>query len=281
MSWGLQNRLAQIINPETGKTVLLAIDHGYFMGPVSGLEDPAKTVADIIQYCDALSPTKGILHHSIDPNTSTPMILRASGGGSMARRDPENKDKVIGLEDEVITCTAEEAVSLNAAGVTISIYVGTEMQRQSIDNLATMTREAHKYGLPVIGITAVGGELDALRVEGKEAEFAKYLANAARIAAEHGADIVKTYFVGKGHFDKVIGGCPAPIVIAGGKKEPAQQALEFTYMAMQTGAIGVDMGRNIFQSKEPVKMIQAVRDIVHQGDSVDAVMSRYNLKKDD
>ncbi|MFQ6130508.1 MAG: 3-hydroxy-5-phosphonooxypentane-2,4-dione thiolase [Armatimonadota bacterium] len=259
MNWGLENRLAQIIKPETNRTVMLAIDHGYFQGPTTGLEAPGKTVEPLLPYCDALSPTKGVLQYCIDAKTAPPIILRVSGGNSMMRRDE--------LSDEVLTCTAEEAVRLNAAAVSVSIYVGTEHQRRTIENLARMADAAHNYGLAVLGVTAVGTALDELREPGKEQEFARYLALAGRIAAEHGADISKTYYVGDGHFEKVAGGTPVPIVIAGGKKVPEQEALDFSYRAIQDGAIGVDMGRNIFQSENPAAMIQAVRSVVHEGKS--------------
>lgn len=257
MSWGLRNRLAQIIKPATGRTVMLAIDHGYFQGPTTGLENPARTVEGLLPYCDALSPTKGILNYCIDPATAPPIILRVSGGNSMARRDE--------LSDEALTCTAEEAVRLNAVGVSVSIYVGTEHQRQTIENLARMADMAHNYGLVVLGITAVGAQLDELRQPGREQEFARYLALAGRIAAEHGADISKTYYVPGGHFREVVEGCPIPIVLAGGKKVPERDALEFCAAAIAEGAIGVDMGRNIFQSENPPAMIQAVRAVVHEG----------------
>ncbi len=266
MQWGLENRLAQIFRPETGRTVMLAIDHGYFQGPTTGLEEPGKTVEPLLPYCDALSPTKGILQYCIDPQTAPPIILRVSGGNSMARRDE--------LDDEILTCTIEQAVALNAVGVSISIYIGTEHQRQTIQNLATMADEAHKYGLVVLGISAVGASLDELREPGKEQEFARYLALASRIAAEHGADISKTYYV-PGHFDKVVDGCPIPIVLAGGKKVPEAEALQFSYNAIQDGASGVDMGRNIFQSEAPVAMIQAVRAVVHEDKSPEEAYALY------
>ncbi len=266
MQWGLESRLAQIIKPETNRTVMLAIDHGYFQGPTTGLEEPGKTVEALLPYCDALSPTKGVLQYCIDPKTAPPIILRVSGGNSMARREE--------LDDEILTCTAEEAVRLNAVGVSVSIYVGTEHQRQTIQNLARMADEAHKYGLVVLGISAVGTSLDELRQPGKEEEFARYLALASRIAAEHGADISKTYYV-PGHFDKVVGGCPVPIVLAGGKKVPEREALEFTSNAIRDGASGVDMGRNIFQSEAPAAMIQAVRSIVHEGKTLDEACALY------
>lgn len=266
MQWGLESRLAQIIKPDTNRTVMLAIDHGYFQGPTTGLEAPGRTVEPLLPYCDALSPTKGILNYCLDPKTAPPIILRVSGGNSMARREE--------LDDEILTCTAEEAVRLNAVGVSVSIYVGTEHQRQTIQNLARMADEAHRYGLVVLGISAVGTSLDELRQPGKEEEFARYLALASRIAAEHGADISKTYYV-PGHFDKVVGGCPIPIVLAGGKKVPEREALEFTHNAIQDGASGVDMGRNIFQSEAPAAMIQAVRSIVHEGKSPQEAYAFY------
>ncbi len=257
MSWGLRNRLAQVIKPATGRTVMLAIDHGYFQGPTTGLENPARTVEGLLPYCDALSPTKGILNYCIDPATAPPIILRVSGGNSMARREE--------LSDEVLTCTAEEAVRLNAVGVSVSIYVGTQHQRQTIENLARMADMAHNYGLVVLGITAVGAQLDELRQPGREQEFARYLALAGRIAAEHGADISKTYYVPGGYFAEVVAGCPIPIVLAGGKKVPERDALEFCAAAIAEGACGVDMGRNIFQSEHPQAMIRAVRAVVHEG----------------
>ena len=266
MQWGLENRLAQIIKPDTNRTVMLAIDHGYFQGPTTGLEEPGETVEPLLPYCDALSPTKGILNYCIDPKTAPPIILRVSGGNSMARREE--------LDDEILTCTAEEAVRLNAVGVSVSIYVGTEHQRQTIGNLARMADEAHKYGLVVLGISAVGASLDELREPGKEPELARYLGLASRIAAEHGADISKTYYV-PGHFDKVVGGCPVPIVLAGGKKVPEREALQFTYNAIHDGASGVDMGRNIFQSEAPAAMIQAVRSIVHEGKTAEEAYGLY------
>lgn len=266
MQWGLANRLAQIIKPDTNRSVMLAIDHGYFQGPTSGLEKPGETVRDLLPYCDALSPTKGVLEYCLDPKTAPPIILRVSGGNSMARREE--------LSEEVLTCTIEQALALNAVAVSVSIYVGTEHQRQTIHNLATMADQAHRYGVAVLGVTAVGASLEELRVPGKEEEFARYLALAGRIAAEHGADISKTYYV-PGRFEKVVGGCPVPVVIAGGKKVPEPEALEFSYRAVQDGAVGVDMGRNIFQSEAPVAMIQAVRSIVHDGQTGEEAYALY------
>ena len=257
MDWGHENRMARMIKPSTGRTVMLAIDHGYFQGPTSGLEQPGKTVESIITYCDALSPTRGVLRYCINPKTDVPIILRISGGNSMARPDD--------LSDEVVTTCIEEAIRLNACAVSVSVYVGAANQRQSIQNLALVVDEAARYGIPVLGITAVGKDM---------ARDARYLGLATRILAEVGAHIVKTYYCE--NFEQVVRGCPAPIVIAGGKKVPELEALEFTYKAVNEGAVGVDMGRNIFQSEHPVAMIRAVRAIVHDKASVSAAHDLFN-----
>ena len=270
MDWGIENRLAKMFRPDTGKSVMLAVDHGYFQGPTTGLEDVRKTITPLLPYCDALSPTRGILRNCVDPKTSTPIILRVSGGNSMARPDE--------LDDEIITTSIEDAIRLNAVCVSVSIYVGSPHQRQTIENLAKVVDEATRYGIPVLGIVAVGRDLDRLREPGKEDEFRRYLGLASRIASEIGAHIVKAYYC-KG-FEKVVKGCPVPMVIAGGKKVPEEQALQFTYDSIRDGAKGMDMGRNIFQSEHPVAMLKAVRAIVHENKSAKEAYEMYkNLGK--
>ncbi len=270
MDWGIENRLAKMFRPDTGKSVMLAVDHGYFQGPTTGLEDVRKTITPLLPYCDALSPTRGILRNCVDPETSTPIILRVSGGNSMARPDE--------LDDEIITTSIEDAIRLNAVCVSVSIYVGSPHQRQTIENLAKVVDEATRYGIPVLGIVAVGRDLDRLREPGKEDEFRRYLGLASRIASEIGAHIVKAYYC-KG-FEKVVKGCPVPMVIAGGKKVPEEQALQFTYDSIRDGAKGMDMGRNIFQSEHPVAMLKAVRAIVHENKSAKEAYEMYkNLGK--
>ena len=254
MDWGLENRLAKMFRPDTGKSVMLAVDHGYFQGPTTGLEDVRKTITPLLTFCDALSPTRGVLRNCVDPKTTTPIILRVSGGNSMARPDE--------LDDEIITTSIEDAIRLNAVCVSVSIYVGSPHQRQTIENLSRVINEANRYGIPVLGIVAVGRDLDKLRQPGMEDEFRRYLGLACRIAAEIGSHIVKAYYC-KG-FEKVVRGCPVPIVIAGGKKVEEEEALQFTSDAIRDGAKGMDMGRNIFQSENPVAMIKAVRAIVHE-----------------
>ncbi|HET6516422.1 MAG TPA: 3-hydroxy-5-phosphonooxypentane-2,4-dione thiolase [Thermodesulfovibrionales bacterium] len=244
MDWGLKNRLSRIIKPD-GKTVMLAVDHGYFLGPTTGLEDAGKTIKPLLPYADALMPTRGIVRTSVDPSSETPIVLRVSGGNSILDED---------LSYEGITVSMEDAVRLNVAAVAISIYVGSPNQKETLLNLARLINEGQRYGVPVLAVTAVGKNM------GKDV---RYLALACRIAAELGAHFVKTYYC-EG-FEKVVKTCPVPVVMAGGKKLPEPEALELTYNAIRRGAAGVDMGRNIFQSEAPVAMIQAVRAVVHEG----------------
>lgn len=259
MSWGLKNRLSRIIKPETGRTVMLAIDHGYFLGPTTGLEVPSKTIAPIIPFADALMPTRGVLRTSVEATTSTPIVLRVSGGNSIVGSD---------LSNEGITTSMEEAIRLNASGVALSIYVGSEYEHQTLMNLSKLVDKGERYGIPVLAVTAVGKEM---------VRDARYLALCCRIAAELGAHFVKTYYCED--FEKVVTGCPVPLVIAGGKKLPEKEALQLTYDAIVHGATGVDMGRNIFQSAHPVAMIKAVRSIVHENASVDEAYDLYQSIK--
>jgi len=260
MDWGMQNRLAQIIKPDTGHTVMLAVDHGYFQGPTTGLEEPGKTIEPLLPYADALMPTRGVLRECVNPDTQTTIVLRVSGGNTMARVDE--------LSDEIITTSIEDAVSLNVAAVAVSVYVGSAHQKQTLQNLSDVVNEAVKYGMPVLAVTAVGK--DMVR------DF-RYLSLSCRVAAELGANMVKTYYC-EG-FEEVVKGCPVPIVMAGGKKIPEKDALTLTRNAIQGGAKGVDMGRNIFRSEYPVAMIKAVRAIVHDKASVDEAFDVFNSEK--
>lgn len=258
MDWGLQNRLARIIKPATGRTVMLAVDHGYFLGPTSKLENARATIEPIIGYADALMPTRGILRTSVDPKTQTPIVLRVSGGTS-----------IIGpsLADESITTTFEEAIRLNVTAVALSIFVGTDYEHNTLMNLADLVNEGETYGIPVLAVTAVGKEL------GKR--DARFLSLSCRIAAELGAHFVKTYYCEE--FEKVIEGCPVPVVIAGGPKlDTMADVLQLTYDAINRGAVGVDMGRNIWQSEHPVAAIQAVRAVVHEKATVKKALELFN-----
>src|SRR5436305_11396405 len=246
MDWGLQNRLSRIIKPETGRTVMLAVDHGYFMGPTHKLEEPRKTIEPLLPYSDAIMCTRGVLRTSVNPKSHVPIVLRVSGGASVVGES---------LTNETITTSFREAVRLNVAAVALSIFVGTPHEHQTLKNLGRLVNLGEDYGVPVLAVTAVGKEL--------EKRDARYLGLACRIAAEFGAHFVKTYFCED--FSKVVESCPVPLVVAGGPKlETELDALELAYEAIQEGARGVDMGRNIWQSSNPVGMIRGIRAIVHE-----------------
>ena len=255
MDWGMKNRLAQIIKPQTGRALMLAVDHGYFLGPTSGLEEAGKTIAPLLPYTDSLMLTRGILRTSVDPQNNIPIILRVSGGNTILNED---------LSHEDITVSIQDAVRLNASAMALSIYVGSEYEHKTLVNLAKLVDLGEEYGIPVLAVTAVGKQMT--RDE-------RYLSLACRIAAELGAHIVKTYYC-EG-FEQLVKKCPIPVVIAGGKKIEELSALELAYKAINDGAVGVDMGRNIFQAKAPVAMIQAVRSIVHEGNSVKKAYDFY------
>ena len=258
MDWGLKNRLSRIIKPD-GRTVMLAVDHGYFLGPTSGLEDAGKTIKPLLPYADALMPTRGIIRTSVDPSTTTPMVLRVSGGNSILDED---------LSNEGLTVAMEDAVRINAAAVALSIYVGSPNQKETLLNLSKLVDEGQRYGMPVLAVTAVGKSM------GRDA---RYLALCCRIAAEIGANFVKTYYCDG--FEKVVNTCPVPVVMAGGKKLPELEALELTFNAIKRGAAGVDMGRNIFQAGNPVAMIQAVKAVVHDNAKPKEAFDLYNSLK--
>ena len=256
MEWGLQNRLSRIIKPNNNRALMLAVDHGYFLGPTEKLENPKKVIAPLLKYCDSLMLTRGVQRTSVDPKSETPMVLRVSGGSSIIGDD---------LSQEDITVSLEEALRLNASAVAMSVFVGSKYEYQTIVNLGKLVNEAEKYGMPVLAVTAVGKEL------GKDA---RYLSLACRVAAEQGAHIVKTYYCD--NFEKVVESCPVPIIVAGGKKIPERDALQLTYNAIKAGAVGLDMGRNIWQSDHPVAMIKAARSIIHGNSNVEQA---YNLYK--
>jgi len=255
MSWGLENRLARILKPEDGRTVMLAVDHGYFLGPTTGLEKCCNSIVPLAPYADTLMLTRGVLRNDIPSSVQTPMVLRVSGGNSVLEDDLSNETIVTGIE---------EVIRLNAAGMALQVFIGAPHQHQTIANLGKLVDQGERYGIPVIGVTAVGKDM---------VRDARYLALASRIIAETGGHIVKTYYCED--FERVTGTCPVPIVMAGGKKLPERDALEMTWKAMQGGAAGVDMGRNIFQSDSPVGMIKAVRAVVHGGASVDDAYAVY------
>lgn len=260
MDWGMQSRMAQLIKSD-GRCLFLPIDHGYFQGPTRKLERPGETVKPLLPYCDALFVTRGVLRSSIDPKGNTPIILRVSGGTSMVGKD---------LANEGITTSMREAVRLNVAAVGISIFVGSDYERESLLNLAKLVDEGEEYGVPVMAVTAVGKEM--------EKRDARYLALCCRIAAELGARVVKTYYCDE--FDKVVNGCPVPVVMAGGPRVDTElEVFQFVYDGIQKGAIGVNLGRNIWQNDFPVAMIKAIRAIIHENATPKEAQELYDSTK--
>ncbi|MHB1867576.1 MAG: 3-hydroxy-5-phosphonooxypentane-2,4-dione thiolase [Nitrososphaerales archaeon] len=258
--WGLQNRLARMIKPATGHSVMLACDHGYFMGPTNHLEEPRKTIKPLVPFADALAVTRGVLRNCVDPNWDVPVILRVSGGTTILHED---------LSDEGITTSMQDAVRLNVSAVALSIFVGTSHEKQTLLNLSKLVDEGEECGVPVMAITAVGKEL--------EKRDSRYLSLSSRVAGEIGCHLVKTYYC-EG-FSKVVQGCPVPVVVAGGPKlESERDAFELAFNALNEGAVGVDMGRNIWQNSNPVGMIKAIRAIVHENATVREAETIYNDK---
>ena len=243
--WGMQNRLARVFDPTSGKTVMLAFDHGYFQGPTTGLERIDVHILPLMPYVDALFCTRGIVRSVVPPASRVPVWLRASGGPSILKE----------LSDEEIAVDMEDAVRINAVGVGVQVFIGGPMETKTVTNMTRLVDAGLRVGIPVLGVTAVGREL---------ARDARYLRLACRILAELGAQVVKTYYCDE-DFDTVTASCPVPVVMAGGKKLPELEALTMAYRAIQGGASGVDMGRNIFQSDAPIAMLKAVRAVVHDG----------------
>jgi putative autoinducer-2 (AI-2) aldolase len=259
LAWGMKNRLSNIFNPDTNRTVMLAIDHGYFLGPTTGLERVDVNIVPLLPYADTLMCTRGILRTSIPPTFTKGIVLRASGGPSILKE----------LSNEEIAVDIEDAIRLNVAALAVQVFIGGEFETKSIHNMTRLVDMGNRYGIPVLGVTAVGKEMT---------RDAKYMRLATRICAELGASYVKTYYVSDG-FETVTAACPVPIVIAGGKKLPELEALEMAYNAIQQGACGVDMGRNIFQSEAPLPMIQAVRKVVHENISPKEAYEVYETLK--
>ena len=258
MDWGMKNRLSRIINPKTGHCVMLAVDHGYFQGPPSGLKNLGATVKPLLAYADALMITRGALRTWIGPEIDKPIVLRVSGGQSILKE----------LSNEIITTSIEDAIRINASAITCSVYIGGEFEKQSIENLSKIINEGMDCGIPVLAVTAVGKEM---------VRDARYLSLACRICVEIGAQMVKTYYCED--FSEVVQACGSvPVVIAGGKKIEERLALEIAHNAIKDGAAGVDMGRNIFQSDSPVGMIKAVRALVHDGVSIKEAYKVYKKK---
>jgi putative autoinducer-2 (AI-2) aldolase len=259
LDWGMKNRLSRIIKPDTGRTVMLAVDHGYFQGPTSGLEVMEQTLAPLAPHADCLMLTRGILRTSVPPGVQTPIVMRVSGGNSVLGDDLSNETWNVAIED---------CVRMNVSGMALSIYVGGKYEHQTLVAFSKLVDAGLATGIPVLAVTAVGREM---------ARDARYLSLASRMAAEKGANFVKTYYCDD--FERVTNTCPVPIVMAGGKKLPEIEALTMAYNAVTKGAVGVDMGRNIFQSDCPVGMIKAVRAVVHYGEKPETALKIYEDEK--
>ena len=261
LDWGMKNRLAQIFNPESGRTVMLAIDHGYFQGPTTGLERIDLNILPLTPFADTLMLTRGILRSIVPPSTTKSIVLRVSGGTSILKE----------LSNEEIAVDIEESIRLNVCAMAVQVFIGGEYEKESIINMTRMVDMGTRYGIPTLAVTAVGKDMD---------RDARYFRLATRICAELGAHYIKTYYIEK-NFETVCASCPVPIVMAGGKKIPELDALTMAYNAVQQGASGVDMGRNIFQSEAPIAMIQAVRAVVHDNEQPDKALDLYNTVKNE
>jgi len=259
LDWGMKNRLARIFNPVSGRTVMLAFDHGYFQGPTTGLERIDITILPLAPYADTLMLTRGILRSIVPPSSQKAVVLRVTGGASILKE----------LSNEEIAVDIEDAIRLNVCAMAVQVFIGGEYEKQSIGNMTRMIDLGTRYGIPTLAVTAVGKDMK---------RDARYFRLATRLCAELGAHYLKTYYVPEG-FETVTAACPVPIVIAGGKKIAELDALTMAYRAIQEGAAGVDMGRNIFQAEAPLAMIQAVRAVVHQNEKPEKALELYRSLK--
>ncbi|QWR77927.1 3-hydroxy-5-phosphonooxypentane-2,4-dione thiolase [Candidatus Magnetomonas plexicatena] len=261
LDWGMKNRLSKIFDPTSGKTVMLAIDHGYFQGPTTGLERVDINIVPLMPYTDTLMLTRGILRSVIPPTYQKGIVMRASGGPSILKE----------LSNEEIAVDIEDSIRLNVSAMAVQVFIGGEYETKSIHNMTRLVDIGNRYGIPTLAVTAVGKDM---------VRDARYFRLACRICAELGASYVKTYYVPDG-FDTVTSSCPVPIVMAGGKKLPELDALTMSYNAIQQGAAGVDMGRNIFQADDPIAMIQAVRKVVHESMVPKQALELYQTLKNE
>ena len=259
LDWGMKNRLSRIFRPDTGKTVMFAIDHGYFQGPTTGLERPDVNIVPLMPYADAIMLTRGILRTTVPPSLTKAIVMRCSGGPSILKE----------LSDEELAVDIEDAIRMNVACITLQVFIGGEYETRSIKNMTRLVDMGLRYGIPTMAVTAVGKDM---------VRDAKYFRLATRICAELGAQVVKTYYVEE-DFETVVASCPVPIVMAGGKKLPELDALTMSFKAVQEGAAGVDMGRNIFQSDSPLAMMKSVNKIVHEKYSPSEAFEYFNSIK--
>ncbi|MFD2044652.1 3-hydroxy-5-phosphonooxypentane-2,4-dione thiolase [Ornithinibacillus salinisoli] len=261
LDWGMKDRLSRIFNPNTGKTVMLAFDHGYFMGPTSGLERLDLLIPKLADYADCLMGTRGAIRSSIPATYNKAVALRASSGSSILENDLSHESMVVDIED---------AIKMNASAMAIQTFIGADGQKETIEAVNKAVNLGSRYSIPTMGVVAVGKEME---------RTTQFFLLATRMLAEFGVQIVKTYYCDD--FEKVASACPVPLVVAGGKKIHEKDALTLAYRSIQGGAAGVDMGRNIFQSEHPKEMIQAVRKVVHEGytdlEAYDFFLDRSNV----
>ena len=260
LDWGMKNRLARIFNPDSGRTVMLAIDHGYFQGPTTGLERIDLNILPLVPYADTLMLTRGILRSIVPPSLNQSIVLRVSGGTSILKE----------LSNEEIAVDIEESIRLNVCAMAVQVFIGAEFEKESLINMTRLVDMGTRYGIPTLAVTAVGKDM---------ARDARYFRLATRICAELGAQYIKSYYVDG--FETVTASCPVPIVMAGGTKIPELDAMTMAYRAVQEGASGVDMGRNIFQSEAPIAMIQAIKAVVHKNETPEKAMDLYNTLKNE
>ena len=259
LDWGMKNRLSRIFNPDTGRTVMFAIDHGYFQGPTTGLERIDLTIVPLMYYADAIMLTRGILRTTVPPSLTKPVVMRCSGGPSILKE----------LSNEELAVDIEDAIRMNVTAITLQVFIGGEFETRSVHNMTRLVDMGLRYGIPTMAVTAVGKDM---------VRDARYFRLACRICAELGAQIIKTYYVPEG-FDTITASCPVPIVMAGGKKIPVLDALTMAYNAVQQGASGVDMGRNIFQADAPKAMMQTVHKVVHENLKPAEALEMYETLK--
>lgn len=245
LDWGMKDRLSRIFRPDTGKTVMLAFDHGYIMGPTSGLERLDIVVPKLAPEVDVFMATRGAMRSCIPPTFGKGLALRCTAGSSVLDED---------MSHEVIGVNVEDAIRMNASCMAVQTFIGAPGEKSSIDNLCKTVDAGNRYGIPTLGVVAVGKQME---------RTTQFFLLATRMLAEFGAHIVKTYYCED--FKQVVAACPVPIVVAGGKKLPEKDALAMTYQAISEGAAGVDMGRNIFQAEDPVSMTKAIGKIIHEG----------------
>jgi len=243
LDWGMKKHLTNIFHPKSGNTVMFAFDHGYFMGSVSGLERLDILIPQLIDHVDVLMATRGALRTCVKPNFRKGIALRVSAGSSMINDD---------LSQELISVDIEDAIRMNADCMAVQTFIGADGQLASINNLSKVINAGSRYSIPTLGVIAVGKNME---------RTSQYFKLATRIVAELGANIIKTYYCDD--FEEIVAACPVPIVVAGGKKLTEKDALTMAYKSIQGGARGLDMGRNIFQSPNPVVMADAIGKIVH------------------